>query len=93
VRVRIAVQHLEKGILVDDSAIGTSQIGEYVLVLGKDNTVEQRHVSLGQLEGQLRVIDAGLTGDEWVIVDGLQRAVPGNKVDPEKRSVTASAGG
>jgi RND family efflux transporter MFP subunit len=92
VRVRIPAQQIDKGILVDDTAVGTSQIGEYVLVLGKDNTVEQRHVTVGQLDGQLRVIESGLTGEEWVIVDGLQRAVPGNKVEPEKRSMTASAG-
>jgi RND family efflux transporter MFP subunit len=93
VRVRVPVQHLEKGILVEDTAIGSSQIGDYVLVVGKDNTVEQRHVTPGQLENQLRVIEAGLTGEEWVIIDGLQRAVPGNKVDPERKNMTASAGG
>jgi RND family efflux transporter MFP subunit len=92
VRVRIPARHLDKGILVDDTAISTSQIGDYVLVVGKDNTVEQRQVKLGQLDGQLRVIDSGLSGDEWVIIDGLQRAVPGNKVDPQKKTMTASAG-
>lgn len=93
VRVQIPAQQIDKGILVDDTAIATSQIGEYVLILGKDNTVEQRHVTVGQLDGQLRVIESGLTGEEWIIVDGLQRAVPGNKVEPEKRGRTASAGG
>jgi multidrug efflux system membrane fusion protein len=91
VRVRVPVQQLEKGILIDDAAIGTSQLGEYVLVLGKDNTIEQRQVKLGQLDGNLRVIESGLTGEEWVVIDGLQRAVPGNKVEPEKKTMTASA--
>jgi multidrug efflux system membrane fusion protein len=93
VRVRVPVQRLDKGILVDDVAIGTNQLGEYVLIVGKDNVVEQRQVKLGQLNGQLRVIESGLTGDEWVITEGLQRAVPGNKVDPEKKTMTASTGG
>jgi membrane fusion protein, multidrug efflux system len=93
VRVRVPVQRLDKGILIDDVAIGTSQLGEYVLIVGKDNVVEQRQVKLGQLNGQLRVIESGLTGDEWVITEGLQRAVPGNKVDPEKKTMTASTGG
>jgi membrane fusion protein, multidrug efflux system len=52
----------------------------------------QRPVKIGQLNGQLRVIESGLTGDEWVIIDGLQRAVAGNKVDPEKKTMTASTG-
>ena len=92
VRVRIPVQRLEKGILVDDTAIGTSQLGEYVLVVNKDNVVEQRQVKLGQLDGRLRVIESGLTGEDWVVTDGLQRALPGNKVDPEKKTMTASTG-
>jgi len=91
VRVRVPVQRIDKGLLVADAAIGTSQLGEYVLILGKDNTIEQRQVKLGQLDGGLRVIESGLTGEEWVVIDGLQRAVPGNKVDPEKKTTTASA--
>ena len=90
VRVRIPTQRNDKGILVDDVAIGTSQVGEYVLVVDKDNTVVQRPIKVGQLNGQLRVVESGLSGDEWVIIDGLQRAVAGNKVDPEKKTMTAS---
>jgi multidrug efflux system membrane fusion protein len=93
VRVRIPTQTIEKGILVEDVAIGTNQLGEYVLVVDKDNTVAQRQVKVGQLNGQLRVIESGLTGDEWVIIDGLQRAVAGNKVEPERKTMTASTGG
>jgi RND family efflux transporter MFP subunit len=92
VRVRVPVQRIDKGILVEDVAIGTNQLGEYVLIVGKDNTVEQRQVKLGQISGRLRVVESGLTGDEWVIIEGLQRAVPGNKVDPEKKTMTAAAG-
>jgi membrane fusion protein, multidrug efflux system len=92
VRVRVPVQRIDKGILVEDIAIGTNQLGEYVLIVGKDNTVEQRQVKLGQISGRLRVVESGLTGDEWVIIEGLQRAVPGNKVDPEKKTMTAAAG-
>jgi len=92
VRVRVPVQRIDKGILVEDIAIGTNQLGEYVLIVGKDNTVEQRQVKLGQISGRLRVVESGLTGDEWVITEGLQRAVPGNKVDPEKKTMTAAAG-
>ena len=55
VRVRVPVQRIDKGILVEDIAIGTNQLGEYVLIVGKDNTVEQRQVKLGQISGRLRV--------------------------------------
>jgi membrane fusion protein, multidrug efflux system len=90
VRVRIPVQKLDKALLVADTAIGTSQIGKYLLVVGKDNTVEQRPVQVGQLVGGLRVIESGLTADDWVVTGGTQRAIPGNKIDPERKQMAAA---
>jgi multidrug efflux system membrane fusion protein len=49
---------------------------------------------MGQLVDGLRVIEEGLQPGDWVIVNGIQRARPGAKVDPERtdmRSLTASA--
>jgi multidrug efflux system membrane fusion protein len=89
-RVRVPVHKLDKGLLVEDAAIGSSQLGEYVLVVGKENTVEQRRVKLGQLEGRYRVIESGLTPDDWVVINGMQRAIPGNKVDPERVPLTTA---
>jgi len=93
VRVRIPAQKLDNALLVADTAIGTSQIGKYLLVVGKDNTVEQRPVQIGQLVGQLRVIESGISADDWVVTSGIQRAIPGNKVDPDKQKIAASTGG
>lgn len=84
VRVRVPVEHLPDALLVDATAIGSGQQGSYVLVVGKDNVVEQKVVTVGQLHGQLRVIESGLSADDKVIVGGIQRAVPGSKVDPEE---------
>jgi multidrug efflux system membrane fusion protein len=93
VRVRVPAQRLDKALLVEDTAIGTSQLGEYLLVVGKDNTVEQRQVKLGQLDSGLRVIESGIGADDWVVINGTQRAIPGSKVDPDKKTMTASAAG
>jgi membrane fusion protein, multidrug efflux system len=90
VRVRVPVQHLDKGLFVDDTSVGTNQLGEYLLVVNKDNVVEQRQVKLGQLDGRYRVIESGITADDWVITNGMQRAVPGNKVDPDKKPMTTA---
>ncbi|MFW8644263.1 efflux RND transporter periplasmic adaptor subunit [Rhizobium beringeri] len=60
VRVRVPVGHNDKALLVRDDAIGTNQLGSYLLVLGKDDVVEQKQVKTGQREGALRVIDSGL---------------------------------
>jgi multidrug efflux pump subunit AcrA (membrane-fusion protein) len=53
-------------------------------VVNKDNVVEQRLVKTGQLDGVLRIIGEGLKQDDWVIVNGIQRARPGAKVNPQK---------
>ena len=90
-RVRVPLQQKPDAILVDDTAIATSQAGSYVLVLGADNKVEQRIVKPGQLQGQLREITSGLTKDDWVLIGGNQRAVPGNVVDPEKGTMSVAA--
>jgi multidrug efflux system membrane fusion protein len=93
VRVRIPVQRLDNALMVADTALGTSQLGDYLLVLGKDNVVEQRQVKIGQLDGQLRVIESGLSAEDWVVTSGVQRAIPGSKVEPEKQRMTVSLGG
>jgi len=82
-RVQVPVQQIPNALLVDDTAIGSAQQGKYVLVVGKDNVVEQKIVTTGQVQGQYRVIESGLTVDDKVVVGGMQRAIPGAKVEPE----------
>lgn len=84
VRVRIPVGRDDKALLVRDDAIGTNQQGSYVLTVGADDTVSQRVVKLGPREGRYRVIETGLGPSDWVVTDGLQRAIPGAKVAPQK---------
>ena len=45
--------------------------------------VEQRKVEIGPLVGNMRVIDKGLTENDRVVVSGMLRAIPGQKVDPQ----------
>ena len=82
VRVRIPGKPTPM-LLVPDIAVGSDQGGRYVLVVNKDNVVEQRKVETGQLVGDLRVIENGLSKDDRVIVGGIMRAIPGQKVDAE----------
>jgi RND family efflux transporter MFP subunit len=89
VRVRIASRP-EPALLVSDTAIGSDQGGRYVLVVNKDNVVEQRKVEPGQLIGELRVIEKGLTKDDRIVIGGIMRAIPGQKVEPELRPLAAA---
>jgi multidrug efflux system membrane fusion protein len=91
VHVRVAATNLAApALLVPEAALGADQQGRYVLVVGKDDVVEQRHVEAGQEEGALRVITAELKTDDNVIVSGLERAIPGGKVAPHPAEPPAS---
>jgi RND family efflux transporter MFP subunit len=85
-RVRIPLGPPKEELLVPDTALGTDQSGRYLLVVNKDDVVEQRRVELGPLDGVLQVIDKGIGSDDRVIVNGMLRAVPGQKVDPQPAS-------
>jgi RND family efflux transporter MFP subunit len=88
VRVRIPIGHQDSALLTRDDAIGTSQEGSYVLVVGSDNVVQRKIVKTGQKEGQLRVIESGLAPGDWVVTEGVQRAFPGAKVEPQQTKLT-----
>src|SRR5262249_21700110 len=60
------------------------QGGRYLLVVNKDNIVEQRYVELGELSGEFRVITSGLEADDRVVIGDLWRANPGSRLQPKQ---------
>ena len=92
VRVRVgAADEHESVLLVPDAALGSDQGGRYVLVVDQDNMVEQRKVDRPQV-GELRVIESGVKPDDRMVVAGILRAVPGQKVDPRPCAPAGPAG-
>jgi RND family efflux transporter MFP subunit len=82
-RVRVPASRPFEALLVPDSAIGTEQIRKFVYVVDGENTVRQKYVTLGPLDGNLRVVQQGLEATDRVIVNGMVRARPGIKVTPQ----------
>jgi RND family efflux transporter MFP subunit len=92
VRVRFALDSKPaSALLIPDIALGSDQSGRYVMVVNSENVVEQRKVAPGPLVRDLRVIENGLKPEDRVIVGGLLRAVPGQKVDPQANAAAAGA--
>lgn len=91
VRVRVPLFEEPNMMLVPDRAIGSDQSGRYVLVARNDNVVEQRTVQIGQLVGELRVITSGITAADRIVISGLLSAVPGQKIEPQLKDVSAIA--
>ena len=92
-RVRAPIGDDEEALLVPDAAVSYDQVGPFVRVVTDKNVVERREVKLGVQEGANRVISEGLNGEDWVVVAGLLRAVPGRTVVPEKNAAQPGSEG
>jgi hypothetical protein len=91
VRIQASIGEPHPRLLVEERAIGTDQRGEYLLVVNDKNTVDYHAVRLGPQVGVLRVVEDGITANDRVVVNGLQRARPGAKVTPEQAVMGAQA--
>src|SRR5436305_5526050 len=84
VRVRFILDMLTNATLVPSQAGQVSQSGPFVFVVKPDNTVDLRPVKPGQRqEGDLTVIESGVTAGETVVVTGQLALSPGAKVAPQ----------
>lgn len=86
-RIRVPIGVRENATLVPDLAVGTDQRGDYLLAVNDKKAVEYRPVKIGALVRDMRVIETGISPDDLIIIEGLQRARPGLTVSP------VSAGG
>jgi multidrug efflux pump subunit AcrA (membrane-fusion protein) len=89
VRIQSPVGEPVPRLLVEERAISSDLRGEHVLVVNGQNVVEYRPVKLGIAVGGMRVIEDGLKETDWVIINGLQRARTGEKVEPERSTMAA----
>lgn len=96
-RVKVGGSDPKPAVMVDERAIGTDQDKKFVLVVGDDNKVAYRAIQLGSRQEGLRIVTEGLQPGERIIVNGVQRARPGDVVQPKivamERPVTQVADG
>ncbi len=82
VDIKIGPKESQEALLVPQSAIAQDEHGNYVMVV-KDNIAEQRRVTLGDTIGTKQVVKSGLTADDKVIIQGLQKVTNGTRVKAE----------
>ena len=90
-RVQVPGSVPYEALLVPEVAFGSDQARKFVYVIGADNTAQQKYVELGQEVGPLRVIKSGLNADDSVIVNGIARIRPGQKVTPQQEGQQGAA--
>jgi multidrug efflux pump subunit AcrA (membrane-fusion protein) len=82
IRVQLPLEEVE-ALLIDETAIGRDQAGAYLLIVNKENKVERRTISLGEIYHGMRAITGPISPEDQVIVKGLQRARLDAEVDPQ----------
>lgn len=94
VKVRLVLGTHKGAVLVPATATQTSAKGPFVYVVKDDSTAELRLVSVGQRQGELVAVTAGLKGGERVVTAGQLGVTPGGKVRfEEKQARNDSASG
>ena len=77
-----------EAILIPDSAIVADQSNKVVMTVTADGTVEPKVIRDGpRYAGGLRIIRRGVEPGDRIIINGLMRARPGGKVDPQPGTV------
>lgn len=89
-RVRVAGSAPYAALLLPDEAIAADQASKFVWTVAQDGTANRRVVTLGPMVAGLRVIRGGVKPDDWVIVKGIQRARPGQKLNAKRETLQLS---
>lgn len=89
-RARLFGAGTHEAVMIPDAAIVADQARKLVMVVGKDNVIEARAVEPGPLIDGLRVLRSGLGPQERIVVNGIQRAHPGQPVTPEDVTIEAA---
>lgn len=87
VRVRVPLDQQKDALLIPDVALGSDQPEDMSLWSTKKTSSSNARYRPGPSEGELRVIEGGLKPDDRVVIAGLLRAIPGQKVDPQLQKI------
>lgn len=89
-RIHVPLQKMT-ALLVPQEAVGSDQRGSYVLSVNEQNTVVRRGVKTGPVVGNMRAVREGIARDQWIVISGIQKAVPGRTVTPQKQTLSENA--
>ena len=82
-RVRARVREEKNAVLVPQRAVVELQGAQSVMVVGPENKVAQRTVSMGDRIGEMWIATQGLKPGDRVVVEGIQKARPGTVVNAQ----------
>ena len=86
VRVRLHIKDEPDAFMAPMAALGSSQMGRFVYVVGAGDRAEMRPLTLGPTDGELISVVKGLKEGDRVIVGNLQKIGPGSPVKPQPQT-------
>ena len=87
-RVKVRVETVKDGILIPQRCVTELQGQFSVYVVGQDNTVKQRQITLGPAVGSAYLVKEGLKAGEQVVYEGLQMVRDGAVVKPVVKDIS-----
>jgi multidrug efflux system membrane fusion protein len=91
VRLRLHIKDQPDALMAPQVALGSSQMGKYLYVVGAGEKAEMRLVTLGPQDGELVSVVKGLAEGDRIIVGNLQKIGPGSPVQPLPKSVQSGS--
>lgn len=83
VDIRIGEKQQQLAVLVPQAALAQDQHGNYVFTVNEEGIAEQRRVELGDVFEDKQIVLDGLSSDDKVIIQGLQKVREGQKVNAQ----------
>ncbi len=80
-------------LLIPETAVVTDGVRRVAYVVDGEGTVQVKPLELGPASGGLRVVRTGLRPDDRVVIGGLQRAMPGQKVEVQPGKIARQEDG
>ncbi|MDE0866417.1 MAG: efflux RND transporter periplasmic adaptor subunit [Rubripirellula sp.] len=91
VTVRVPAEASVESLLIPEAALQRNDQGSFVLTLDQDKIVKQKKVIVGQTVSGWAIIQQGLSVDDWVVIDGLQRARPEKEAVAKRETLSVDA--
>jgi RND family efflux transporter MFP subunit len=90
-RARVESSATYPAMLIPETAVVSAGPVKTALVVAANGTVESKTLDVGPVVNGMRVVRSGLAATDRVIVNGVQRAMPGAVVDARDTTITDTA--
>lgn len=90
-RARVEGSEPYAAMLIPETAVVSQGPAKVAMVVGANGTVEAKPLEVGEVIDGLRVVRSGLAANDRVIVNGVQRAMPGAQVQATDTTITRTA--